>query len=355
MKNFLPKFALKKLSTYVAVIVIFVHNVVLDKDLECSCKRQALDCNYYMIMPFFIIFVLQLWTDRTFLRAWKYTCACTCMCTDDCKKDFKTRCKLFSILVYHIVKAVLVGLLWVTSVFIDGDWYVCCQNDHSEQQAQLACKNKDNLTAEEKAIIAELKNHSMVIGMSLLFCTLFLAALISSFGRMTCCKDSSCCNRNILYYKVILDEEENVLKEILTKAAKEKLTDAVKLKMGEPKWQKCFDVAKELIEQPTAPTFPEAAGNQEHIPLEQRRSEDRRPEEPEDRRPEARRPEDRRPEARRPEDRRPEDRRPEARRPEVNPFNHHQTVVCVTLIRSVFHIDCPDLYILLYNYFSKLK
>ncbi|XP_078100296.1 uncharacterized protein LOC144513179 [Sander vitreus] len=292
MKNFLPKFALKKLSTYVAVIVIFVHNVVLDKDLKCSCKRQALHCNYYMIMPFFIIFVLQLWTDRTFLRTWKYTCACTRMCTNDCKNDFKKRCKLLSILVYHIVKAVLVGLLWVTSVYIDGDWYVCCQNDHSEQQAQVACKDKDKLTAEEKAIIAQLKNHSMVIGMSLLFCTLLLASLISLFGQMTCCKDSSCCDRTSLYYKVILDEEENVLKEILTKAAKEKLTDAVKLKMDEPEWQKCFDVAKELIEQPTAPTFPEAARNQEHIPLEQRRSEVRRPEEPEDRRPEDRRPED---------------------------------------------------------------
>ncbi|XP_028439405.1 uncharacterized protein LOC114559128 isoform X2 [Perca flavescens] len=194
------------------------------------------------------------------------------------------------------------SLLWVTSVYIDGDWYVCCWNDDSGQQKQLACKDKNNITAEEQAIIAELKNHSMVIGMSLLFCTLFLAALISSFGRMTCCKDSSCCNRNIRYYKVILDEEENVLKEILTKAAKEQLTNEIKLKMGKPEWQKCFDVAKELIEQPTAPTLPEAAGNQEHIRLEQRRSkvqrpEDPMPEEPEDRRPEDQQPEDQRPEA----------------------------------------------------------
>ena len=56
----------------------------------------------------------------------------------------------------------LVGLLWVTSVLIDGDWYVCCQSDQSEQQAQLPCKDKNNLTAEERTIIAELKNHSKV-------------------------------------------------------------------------------------------------------------------------------------------------------------------------------------------------
>ncbi|KAF1391044.1 hypothetical protein PFLUV_G00064510 [Perca fluviatilis] len=149
----------------------------------------------------------------------------------------------------------------------------------------------------------------MVIGMSLLFCILSLAALISLFGRMTCCKDSSCCNRNILYYEVILDEEENVLKEILTKAAKEQLTDAVKLKMGKPEWQKCYDVAIELIEQPTA------AENQEHIPLEQRRPEDPRPEDPMLEEPEDRQPEDQRPEE--PEDRRPEDRRPEDQRPEA--------------------------------------
>ncbi|XP_034721526.1 uncharacterized protein LOC117940306 [Etheostoma cragini] len=285
MKNFLPTFQIKKLGTYVAVIVIFVHNVVLDKDLECSCKQQVLDCNFYMIMPSFLVFILQLWTDTTFQRALKYTCACTCDCPCGCEK----RCKLFCVLVYHIVKAVLVALLWVTSVYIDGDWFVCCMNDESEQQAQLACKEKHNLTAEDRATIAQLKNRSTLVGMSLLFCILLLAALISSFG-LRCCKDSSCCNRNILYYKVILDEEENVLKEILTKAAKEQLTDAVKSKMDRPDWQKCFDAAKELVEQPTAPRFPEAAENQENgVLLEHRR--------PEDRRPEDRRPEDRRPEA----------------------------------------------------------
>ncbi|XP_039655543.1 uncharacterized protein LOC120558560 [Perca fluviatilis] len=248
MKNILPKFALNKISIYVAVIVIFIHNVVLNQDLECSCKGQALHCNFYMILPSCIIFVLQLWMDQTLLKALKYMC----VNTNDCKKE---HCKLFCNLVYHIVKAVFVGLLWVTSVFIDGDWYVCCQNDHSEQQAQLACKNKNSLTAEEKAIIAELKNHSMLIGMSLLLCTLFLAAFISAVVRMTF--------RNILYYEVILDKEENVLKGILTKKAKEQLTDAVKLKMDEPEWHKCYDVAKELIGHPTAPTLPEAAKTQD--------------------------------------------------------------------------------------------
>ncbi|KAA8578386.1 hypothetical protein FQN60_006069 [Etheostoma spectabile] len=225
-------------------------------------------------MPSFLVFILQLWTDTTFPRALKYTCACTCACPCacpcdctcgcpcDCTCGCKKRCKLFCVLVYHIVKAALVALLWVSSVFIDGDWFVCCQNDQSDRQAQLACKEKNQLTAEDRATIAQLKNRSTLIGMSLLFCILLLAALLSSFGLMMCCKDSSCCNRNILYYKVILEEEENVLKEILTKAAKEQLTDAVKSKMDRPDWQKCFDAAKELIEQPTAPRFPEAAENQ---------------------------------------------------------------------------------------------
>ncbi|XP_051282571.1 uncharacterized protein LOC127378071 [Dicentrarchus labrax] len=237
MKNFFPKFALKQYSSYIAIIVIFIHNVVLDRNLECSCQQQARDCNVYMALPFFIVLVLQLWLDKTIQRTW----GC--------------RCTFFWVFLCNFVKAAFIGLLWVVSVLIDGDWFVCCHNDHSDKQAQLAykIKNKINMTLEEHSITAELKNKSMLIGLCLLFCALCVAALMSPFGWMKCfecCKTdrcNDCCDKGILYDKVILDEEETVLTEILTKAAKDNLTEAIKNKIKGDDWRKCFNVAKELI------------------------------------------------------------------------------------------------------------
>ncbi|XP_045912792.1 uncharacterized protein LOC123975383 isoform X1 [Micropterus dolomieu] len=197
-----------------------------------------------MTLPFFIVFVLQLWTDRTFQRTWTYTC------------------KFFWVLLYHIIKAAFIGLLWVVSVLIDGHWYVCCQNDQSNEQKYLACKAKNEITAVEQQIITELKNESWIIGISLLFGTLCAAALMSSFGKH-CFKNSACCNRKNLYLKVILDEEKNVLKEVLTKAAKDDLTKKVENEIRSEQWEGCFDVAKNLIkEDSTRPTL-RAAENQE--------------------------------------------------------------------------------------------
>uniref|UniRef100_A0A3Q0SL76 Uncharacterized protein n=1 Tax=Amphilophus citrinellus TaxID=61819 RepID=A0A3Q0SL76_AMPCI len=148
MEN-LPKFALKQYSTHVAMIVIFVHNYVLDKNLECTCEDDELSCGLYMALPFFILFALRLWTDKTFKRIWKYTCGCCC------------RCKFFWVLVYHILKAACVGLLWVLFLLIDGDWYVCCYNTYKEHP-DLGCKEKLNITEKERVLIAKLKNESMV-------------------------------------------------------------------------------------------------------------------------------------------------------------------------------------------------
>lgn len=142
--NIFPKFALKQFSTYISIIVIFVHNVVLEKDLKCSCEQQALHCSCYMFLPFFTLLILQLWMDKSFQRGLKY--GCTFFCT----------------LCYDVLKAALVSTMWVSSVLIDGDWYLCCQNNHSDKQAKLACKDEKNITLEEKALIAELKNTSLV-------------------------------------------------------------------------------------------------------------------------------------------------------------------------------------------------
>lgn len=50
---------------------------------------------------------------------------------------------------------------------------------------------------------------------------------------------------------MILEEEENVLTEMIRKAAKDKLTEEMQKKLGSGQWGECFDVAEKLIENKT--------------------------------------------------------------------------------------------------------
>lgn len=151
MKDFLKKFPFRKFSIFFTVIGSFTYNILLDRDVACTCKDVAQDCNIYMFLPFFIIFFLMLWTDKTLERTRKYTFV---------YKLKGVRTELCSVFLGHIIKAICVGLLWVVSVFIDGDWYVCCNS--GTEQSELACKYENNITAEENLTISSLKNKSRV-------------------------------------------------------------------------------------------------------------------------------------------------------------------------------------------------
>ncbi len=139
----------KTASIYVMLIVIFSYHVLFDKDMPCSCEEQLADCWIYMILPVVIIVIFVLWTDESFQRALKYTCR------------FRS-CHFCCVLFSHILRAAYIGSLWVTSVLIDGDWFVCCYNHLPEQQKQLPCKDETNYTAEDRGVIARLKNKSRV-------------------------------------------------------------------------------------------------------------------------------------------------------------------------------------------------
>lgn len=163
MKDYLTNFPFAKLSIYATVIVIFTYNVLLERDFACTCKPNTTECSLHMGLPFFIIFVLILWMDRKFQRTWRFTCTCRCSASQPVRLCEQRRCGTFSlVLLRHVMKALLVGLLWVSSVLIDGHWYICCKHDRSEKQAQLACKDKTEITGEEQTIIAGLKSFSKV-------------------------------------------------------------------------------------------------------------------------------------------------------------------------------------------------
>ncbi|XP_055366209.1 uncharacterized protein LOC114858703 [Betta splendens] len=310
----------QNLGTFGAIVVMFTYSILLDRDIDCTCKQQDNLCYVYLFVPGCLIWVLMLWTRKTFLQI--------------CRKCYC--CKFFCFLCKDIFKSLLIGLLWVAFVLIDGDWYVCCWNDHSTQQAQLSCKTPADLTYEDRVIIAELKNKSRILGISLLAAIVGLAAIMSWFEwrrlcqreapkrkREGCCLPSKCCNtegskccktegskcsetegskccntegskccntegskcsnaegsqrfekliccyregsncckkeesissrnKNI-YYKMILKEEEKVLKEILRESSKSQLTEGIKGKICGEQWTECFDVAKSLIKEQKKP------------------------------------------------------------------------------------------------------
>lgn len=144
----------RNFCTYFAVIVIVL---LLGRDFACTCKPQFFDCNLYLTLPVFIIFVFILWTDRKFQRLCRHLCSSLC----GGRNRLHTRGFLGSF-VRHVIKAAFISVLWIIYVFLDGNWYICCMNDHSAQQAQLACKSEGSMTDEDKVLIAELKNKSRV-------------------------------------------------------------------------------------------------------------------------------------------------------------------------------------------------
>lgn len=91
-------------------------------------------------------------------------------------------------------------------------------------------------------------------GFSLLLAIVCVFVLTSCEWRRCCGDTSDCCNTRFLYEELILEEEENVLREILTKAATEHLTKDIqdKIKNG-AEWRKCYSSAASIIKNQTPP------------------------------------------------------------------------------------------------------
>lgn len=69
-----------------------------------------------------------------------------------------------------------------------------------------------------------------------------------------CCKGcSDCCDRSIVYEKIILEEDETVQNDILRKAAKEQLTKVIYEKIRGDDWKQCLDAADEMVNNSVKP------------------------------------------------------------------------------------------------------
>ncbi|XP_031167999.1 uncharacterized protein LOC116059182 isoform X2 [Sander lucioperca] len=175
MENRRIHLACGSFCTYIAVIAVFI---LFGRDFECTCQPQVLDCNVYLYLPAFIVYLLILWTDGSFRSVYRL------LCRGVPRGTHTHTCSFWGSLFYHIFKAAFIGLLWVVVVLIDGDWYVCCQNDRSEQQRQLACKAVGRITEEERVTIAKLRNMSRVFG-SFLFLVIVCVPFLMAYFRWT--------------------------------------------------------------------------------------------------------------------------------------------------------------------------
>ncbi|XP_029617821.1 uncharacterized protein LOC115199647 [Salmo trutta] len=233
MEHFKPAFnslisqVRKTASFTVTFFALFLYQVVLDEHLKCLCKDGVKpevtrnQCFLYMFLPVLILFLFILWMDGDFQRVLRIPCIC--------------RCNLLRRLVTILIKAAAIGMLWVVSVFIDGDWYVCYQ------RAMLPCRNNTTPSEEEleKQLEARFKTESMVIGLGLVLGLLLATSILTAIPWMDICyvirrkctryeninvMDSTIKTYHMALYEENIKEEINILIEKdLKRTAKERV------------------------------------------------------------------------------------------------------------------------------------
>lgn len=156
IKNFLTG-SVSRLATSATIIVIFTHNVLFEREVSCTCRNQSRGCGIYIALPVFTIMLLLLWMNKVFIGSCRM---CSCFTLSPLKCVCKCRGKCVRVVVLQTVKVFLTALLWVVSVLLDGDWFACCHNGLSGQDALIPCKT--NRTLNEQILIDKLKNKSKV-------------------------------------------------------------------------------------------------------------------------------------------------------------------------------------------------
>lgn len=225
---------LKKLLNYLradkagpigAVIGMFAIVIYLE-GIICTGTGQTFECNEIMAVPFFLVFFLMLLIDQTFRSAAKHADTLLCL------------------VVKRVIRAMLIGLLWVVAMLLLTNWYGCCNTD--EETRTLF--RKILLKPEEKAQKAEVIIKSKLIGYSLLLGMTVVAFFVNWSGwRKYFVNKFSCCNKKTFYYKLILEEEKKVLEELLRKEANETLTKEIQSNINRKDWDGCFNVAQQMI------------------------------------------------------------------------------------------------------------
>lgn len=132
-------------TVIIVVMLLLCYHLWFQIDFTCPCSSQNfIQCNCYMLLPYFIIFSLVLWNDKRIGRIFRYGCYYSKIKKNLCKGKF-----CFEFFIY-VLQAATSGLLWCGSVLVDGDWYVCCGNTNTEEVKTLSCLMENKISQSEK-------------------------------------------------------------------------------------------------------------------------------------------------------------------------------------------------------------
>lgn len=206
------------------IYALYVYHMKLDKDMACSCDTLDKDCWVYLLVPGLILFVLQLWVDMVFARGLKVLCG---------GAQGPVGSSVVPVLVRRVLEAGFVGLLWVQSVLLDGDWYMCCGRINRN-----CARFIDNQRIPDSS---EIRNESYIIGLMLTFIVFLSSAVLSWLPWRRWCSSASCD-----WPEAVLEEAELTLSQRIRMAAQDQLQ--MKLDRSGGDWRKFDELERELLQ-----------------------------------------------------------------------------------------------------------
>lgn len=189
--SWLVQVLIRRWFLLLTLFALYYYHVILDKDMYCSCTSLNLDCWVYLFAPGLVLFLVQLWVDLMFSRGLRLLCTGVWA--------------VAPALIWRVFEAGFVGLLWVQSVLLDGDWYLCCG------RGTVRCFTPGEVLLPSDRI----KNESQVIGLLLVILLTLIAAILS------CIPFGKCCSSD--WPEAVLEEAGLVMSQKMRTAAREKL------------------------------------------------------------------------------------------------------------------------------------
>lgn len=117
-------------SAFVAFLFWIIFQYVFKMDFKCPCdpKENVHVCAVYMTCPAISLFILLMITDKHIRSIF---------CSNGTRKTYK-----YIVFLMSFIKAFSVANLWIITVLIDGDWYVCLTTTNYDlpPYEQIFCK-----------------------------------------------------------------------------------------------------------------------------------------------------------------------------------------------------------------------
>ncbi|KAJ0005781.1 hypothetical protein NQD34_015675 [Periophthalmus magnuspinnatus] len=221
-RDFVVKFLkdlAKAASTSLLIILFFILQYIFDMDFKCSCTSD-IQCNevlYMIVSPVILTWIL------FYIKSCNQRRICDISKTKCCSNFLSFLCQVF-------LQFMSVGAIWLSAVLLYGDWYFCVKTKSDSNHIGVPCKEKNQLTDEEKDIENGLKIESLNYGM-IVICVLLLIWTVAVFVKVQYYRRKHrkfekelCCPPyyKVAYEHLLAEQVGHYLKEKLTQLATER-------------------------------------------------------------------------------------------------------------------------------------